>query len=83
VDVTLLCTLAEAAAKAGEHAALLRVLHTAPQGDGQGSRSLEGSTGPDDVFAYRMGETEWFVTLAEARQKTGEPHAIADTAALN
>ena len=73
VDVTLLCTMAEAAAKVAEHAALLRLSHTTSEGKEAGTGTTAGSSGagPDDVFCYRMGETAWFVILAEARQKTG------------
>jgi hypothetical protein len=63
--------LAEAAAKAAEHAALLHVLQPPPP--------LTDEAGPADedqtvsVWSFRAADTPGFAPLLEARCKAGKP----------
>jgi hypothetical protein len=78
LDANLCVMLAEAAAKAAEHAALLHVL--------QPSTAASAEQGSDDeeplpaVWSLRAADTPWFVPLLEARSKTGEQLPAAKSA---
>ncbi|KAF8063688.1 CFAP46 [Scenedesmus sp. PABB004] len=73
VDPDLCVMLAEAAAKAAEHAALLFVLRPPP---GDAGDAGDAAPGP---WSYRAGGTRWFVPLAEARRLAA---ALPDVPAL-
>jgi hypothetical protein len=74
LDANLCVMLAEAAAKAAEHAALLHVLQPPP--------SLSDEHGPADeeqavsVWSLRAADTPGFVPLLAARCKAGKPRFI-------
>lgn len=66
--------LAEAAAKAAEHVALLQVLQPAAATQGSGEDDEEEEREDDAVaklWSFRTGGTSWFVSLTDARAKTG------------
>lgn len=71
LDPNLCVMLAEAAAKAAEHAVLLHVLQPQPCEGGQ-----DGGDGSEQhgshVWSYRAAQTPWFAPLLEARSKTGK-----------
>lgn len=61
--------LAEAAAKAAEHAALLHVLR--PPTAAPAEQAPEDEEPAAAVWSFRAADTPWFAPLLEARSKTG------------
>jgi hypothetical protein len=71
LGANLCVMLAEAAAKAAEHAALLHVLQAHPPvSDEQGPADEEQVA---SVWSFRAADTPGFVPLLEARNKAGKP----------
>lgn len=77
LDPNLCVMLAEVAAKAAEHAALLHVLtpalDTAAEADAEDGVLAEEQENEAavDPWSFRAGDTPWFVPLGEAKSKTG------------
>lgn len=78
LDPNLCVMLAEAAAKAAEHVALLQILQPPKTA---GADSLDDADGEDDetgmnaarqLWSFSAALTPWFVPLMEARTATGE-----------
>lgn len=72
LDPDLCVTLAEAAAKSAEHVALLQVLKPDAATDSSDVEEEEERDTRWQLWAFRAGDTPWFVPLSEARARTGE-----------